>query len=120
LIIKAINESKLTWNKDINKGGLAGSLLPILASGHAVHINTKAVIGTRDPLSILFSESGGRFLVLTDDPQWFHIQASRKGIVASTIGKVTKGKASLFLDDVELPLEREVERYLNMLEEELS
>lgn len=116
LVIKGINEGKIIWNKDVSKGGLAGALLPILAKGFSVRISSSQVIGTSNILGKMFSESGGRFLVLTSDPQWFMYQAGRMGIQASVIGKVTKDGSKLVLDNETFPMDKIVENYYSFLE----
>ncbi|BCS91672.1 phosphoribosylformylglycinamidine synthase subunit PurL [Metallosphaera javensis (ex Sakai et al. 2022)] len=116
LVIKGINEGKVIWNKDISKGGLAGALLPILTKGFSVKISSSHVVGTSSVLGKMFSENGGRFLVLTSDPQWFMYQAGRMGIQASAIGKATRDGGKLVLDDETFPMDSVVENYYTFLE----
>ncbi|TRM74135.1 phosphoribosylformylglycinamidine synthase subunit PurL, partial [Sulfolobus sp. B5] len=91
VVLELINDEKIIFAKDVNKGGLAYSLFSIVHNGFGVSINDKNVIADTDDLKrILFSESSGRFILLSNDPDWIIRKANSKGIVASVIGNVDK------------------------------
>ncbi|AEB94413.1 MAG: phosphoribosylformylglycinamidine synthase subunit PurL [Metallosphaera sp.] len=115
LILKGISEDKVLWDKDVSKGGLAGALLPIIVKGYSVKIFSSSIIGTSSLIGKMFSENGGRFLVITDDPQWFTYQSGRLGIQASIVGKVEKG-SSLWIDNKEFKMDGIIDNYFSYLE----
>ncbi|MEM0373482.1 MAG: phosphoribosylformylglycinamidine synthase subunit PurL [Sulfolobaceae archaeon] len=117
IVISSINSSNITFAKDVSKGGIIGAILPILAKGFGVKINTYNIRADTDSiLHKLFSESAGRFIVLTSEPDSI-IQLSHKfGVVSSVIGKTTTVSYSLNVDDNVFDLTREIENYYNYLE----
>lgn len=116
LVIRAINEDKAFLVKDVNRGGLIASLFQILIKDFGVSISTKNIISDEeDILAKLFSENGGRFIVLTNDAEWF--MRNSKGIHVSVIGKVVKESRRMRLDDTVIDLNKEVDQYYNFLYE---
>jgi phosphoribosylformylglycinamidine synthase len=65
----------------------------------------------------LFSESTGRFLVITDDPDSVISKAYSKGIEASIIGRVNKESYTLEFDGNRLDLAKEMKRRNRLLYE---
>lgn len=65
----------------------------------------------------LFSESSGRFVILTNEPEWIVEKSRSKGIVASIIGKVNKKTSILTIDNTDYDLKTIVNNYFNFLEE---
>ncbi|BCU71397.1 phosphoribosylformylglycinamidine synthase subunit PurL [Stygiolobus caldivivus] len=113
LVVQGINRGKILFAKDIGRGGLVSALFSILVRGYGVDIRSngiKADIGD-DLLVKLFSESTGRFIVLTKEPEWF--LENKKGVIASVIGKVTKSSGVLKIDDKSLELSKEIDNYYN-------
>lgn len=118
LVIDSINNEKIIFAKDINRGGLAFALFRIMTYGYGVHINTRDILSDTDNIiDVLFSENGGRFIVLTNDPQWIVDKAKSKGIVASVIGKVNKDSGVLSLNEIKINLSNLINYYFNFLEE---
>jgi phosphoribosylformylglycinamidine synthase subunit II (EC 6.3.5.3) len=115
LIIQGINEGKVKFAKDVGRGGLVTALFPILIKDFGLEIQTRQIkTDAGDDLLVkLFSESSGRFVVLTDDPEWFI--RNKKGVVASIIGKVNSESHVLKIDGKSLDLSREVENYHHYL-----
>ena len=115
LIIQGINEGKVKFAKDVGRGGLVTALFPILIRDFGLEIQTPQIkTDAGDDLLVkLFSESSGRFVVLTDDPEWFI--RNKKGVVASIIGKVNSESHVLKIDGKSLDLSREVENYHHYL-----
>ncbi|MCY0860738.1 MAG: phosphoribosylformylglycinamidine synthase subunit PurL [Sulfolobaceae archaeon] len=123
LIIRAINEGKTTFVKDISKGGLVGALLPIIAKGFGVSIRTRAIPSDdEDILAKLFSESGARFVLLAEEESVKWLEENAKGIYVSKIGRVTKEQKVLELDNEKrIDLSKEIDNYYyNYLEEVMS
>ncbi len=123
LVIKAINDGKIIFAKDISKGGLVGALLPILVRGFGVSIDTNLIPSdTDDVISKLFSENGGRFIVLSereDDINWLESQS--RGIYVSKIGEVTREQYVMWLrEGKKIDLTKEVNNYHRYLEEVTS
>lgn len=120
LVRNGIYEDKVLFAKDIAKGGIIGALWQVIVKDYSVSLNTASILGTDDLTAKLFSESGGRFIVLTNEPNWFIERAKKKGSVASIIGKVSKEGRGIYIYSKFLNLEREVDNYYNYLEEVLS
>ncbi|MCH4814845.1 MAG: phosphoribosylformylglycinamidine synthase subunit PurL [Saccharolobus sp.] len=118
VVIGAINEKKITFAKDISRGGLAASLFNIIVHGYGVEISTKSILSDTDNVvENLFSESSGRFVILTNEPEWIVEKSRSKGIVASIIGKVNKKTSILTIDNTDYDLKTIVNNYFNFLEE---
>jgi AIR synthase related protein, C-terminal domain. len=95
-----------------------GSLVPILAKGFGVKLNLDAMKSdSSSPLAKLFSESTGRFVVITSDPEAVVSKAYSRGIETSAIGKVTKASYSLELDGLTIDLSEEIDRRNRLLYE---
>lgn len=118
ITLNLINNDKIYFAKDIGKGGIIGSLMPILANGYTVSIDTSEIIGTEDMYAKLFSENGGRFIFITSDPFSITNLAKKKGMIASTIGKVTRGNY-LEIDSLKLSISHIVDNYYNYLRDEI-
>ncbi len=118
VVIDLINEGKVSFAKDVSKGGLVGALVPILAKGFGVSLNLSALKSDTDSVvAKLFSESTGRFLVITDDPDSVISKAYSKGIEASIIGRVNGESYTLEFDGSKLDLSKEMERRNRLLYE---
>ncbi|BFH74524.1 phosphoribosylformylglycinamidine synthase subunit PurL [Sulfurisphaera javensis] len=119
LIVDAINDEKVIFAKDINKGGLIGAIFSILVKGKGVELTLSSIPSdTDDWVPKLFSENSGRFIVLTNDPDYLMRKA--KGIYISVVGKVTKNYGILEIDDKKINLDKEIENYYNYLNEVMS
>lgn len=119
IVRKGIQEDKVFFAKDVSRGGIMGSLWHIIVKGYSVSIHTNSIIGTDDIIAKLFSENGGRFIVLTNDPDWFIEESRRKGSIASIIGRVNKQDPGIYVDSKFLNLEKEIDHYYGYLEEVL-
>jgi phosphoribosylformylglycinamidine synthase II len=119
ITLNLINDDKIYFAKDISKGGIVGSLMPILVNGYSPSIDTSKIIGTDDIYAKLFSENGGRFIFITSDPFSVANLAKRKGMVASIIGKVRKD-SYLGIDSLKIDVKRIVDNYYNYLRGEMS
>ncbi|MGC9105903.1 MAG: phosphoribosylformylglycinamidine synthase subunit PurL [Thermoprotei archaeon] len=118
VVIDLINEGKVSFAKDVSKGGLVGALVPILAKGLGIFLNLNAVKSDTDSVvAKLFSESTGRFVVITDDPDSVISKAYSKGIEASAIGRVNGESYTLEFDWNRLDLSKEMERRNRLLYE---
>jgi phosphoribosylformylglycinamidine synthase subunit II (EC 6.3.5.3) len=118
IVIQGIHEGKITYAKDISKGGLIGALWSIITKGYSVSISTDVITTAEDIYSKLFSENGGRFIVLTNDSQYFTKLAEKKGTIARVVGKVTKG-SGIYIDSDYYDLSKEIDIYNNYLEARL-
>jgi Phosphoribosylformylglycinamidine (FGAM) synthase, synthetase domain len=88
-VIKLIKEGEVTYSKDVSKGGLVGSTIKLslqISKGVNVDFSNMYYHGNR--LESLFSESGGRFLVLTSKGDEVIDLAKSNGIVARKIGEI--------------------------------
>ena len=118
LVIDLINEGLVTFVKDVSKGGLLGALVPVISKGFAVDLRSEAILSeTTSILAKLFSESTGRFVIITQDPEGVVARAQRKGLYASAIGEVKPGSYQLILDGKLIDLTREAELREKMLYE---
>jgi len=118
VVIDLINEGKVVFVKDVSKGGLVGSLVPVLAKGFGVKLNLDAMKSdSSSPLAKLFSESTGRFVVITSDPEAVVRKAYSRGVEASVIGEVTEASYSLELDGLTIDLTEELDRRNRLLYE---
>ncbi|MCI2414363.1 MAG: phosphoribosylformylglycinamidine synthase subunit PurL [Candidatus Aramenus sp.] len=120
VVLDLINQGIITFVKDVNRGGLVGTLMAVLSKGYSAKVDPDKVLGTDDLMAKLFSENGGRFIAITNSPESVVERAKRRGVIASVIGEVKKEGNYLEIGSRKLNVEREVEHYLNYLEEELS
>ncbi|AWR97558.1 phosphoribosylformylglycinamidine synthase subunit PurL [Acidianus sulfidivorans JP7] len=118
IVRESIYEGKSVFAKDISRGGLVGALWQIIVKGFSVSIDLNSIIGSDNVIAKLFSENGGRFIVLTNDSDWFIKEAKKKGTVASVIGKVTKGNG-IYINSDYIDLRKEIENYYTYLEDKL-
>jgi len=121
LVITLINSSAILFAKDVNKGGIVGSILPVLSKGFGVVINSHNIRADTDSLlSKLFSESAGRFIVLTNDPEKILNTSQKLGIISSVIGKTTSRSYSIEIDGEVFDVSAEIDNYYNYLERVMS
>ncbi len=118
IVIQGIHEGKVIYAKDISKGGLIGALWSIITKGYSVSVSTDAINTAEDIYSKLFSENSGRFIILTNDAEFFTRLAEKKGTIAKVIGKVSKG-SGIQIDSNYYDLSKEIDIYNNYLEERL-
>ncbi|MBB5252332.1 phosphoribosylformylglycinamidine synthase subunit PurL [Sulfurisphaera ohwakuensis] len=119
LVVDLINDEKIFFAKDINKGGLIASLFSIIVKGMGVEIKTSSIPSDADDwIPKLYSENGGRFIVLTNDPEY--IIRKSKGIHISVIGKITKDQGIIKIDNKEINVNKEIDNYYNYLYEVMS
>ncbi|ARM76263.1 phosphoribosylformylglycinamidine synthase subunit PurL [Acidianus manzaensis] len=118
IVRESIYEEKTIFAKDISRGGIIGALWQIIVRGYSISLNANSILGTDDIIAKLFSENGGRFIVLTNDSNWFVNKAKRKGAIVSTIGKVSNG-SGLHIGSTYIDLKKEIENYYNYLEAKL-
>ncbi|AWR94760.2 phosphoribosylformylglycinamidine synthase subunit PurL [Acidianus brierleyi] len=119
ITLNLINDDKIYFAKDVSRGGIIGSLMPILAYGYTVSIDTSKIIGTEDIYAKLFSENSGRFVFITSDPFSISDLAKKKGMIASTIGKVRKGNY-LEIDSLKFNISHIIDHYYNYLRDEIE
>ncbi|NON62803.1 phosphoribosylformylglycinamidine synthase subunit PurL [Acidianus sp. RZ1] len=116
-VTQLIREGKVEFVKDISKGGIIGSLWPIIVKGYSVSLNIDSIIGASRVESKLFSENGGRFILLTQNLEEIISRSRDNGIFSSQIGKVKgREKIGLSLNDKFLDLTEEVDKYYSFLE----
>ncbi|MEM1629268.1 MAG: phosphoribosylformylglycinamidine synthase subunit PurL [Saccharolobus sp.] len=121
IVIESINNDKITFAKDISKGGLIAALFRIITYGYGIQINLANIFSSTDNIiEMLFTENGGRFIVLSDDPQWIVDRCKSKGIIASIIGKVNKDSNIIKINDRIFDLSKVIDNYFNFLEEVMS
>ncbi len=119
VVLDLINQGTILFAKDVNRGGLIGSLMAILSKGYSAKVDPDKILGTDDLMAKLFSENGGRFIVITNSPESVVERAKRRGTIASVIGEVKKGNY-LEIGSRKLDVKKEVEHYSNYLEVEMS
>jgi phosphoribosylformylglycinamidine synthase len=121
LILNLINEDNIIFAKDINKGGIVGALVKILASRVGVSINTSAIKATTDNvLEKLFSESTGRFLIISTDVEKLAKMAESMGITYQLIGFTNNNSYTLKLDDKVILLDKEIKDYFKIIEKMMN
>jgi len=119
LVIEAINDQSIIFAKDVNRGGLIGSLFSILVKGMGVEINLSGIPSdSEDWVAKLFSENSGRFIVLTSNPE--SLSKKAKGIHVSVIGRVTNNQGILKINEKEINLEKQISNYYDYLYKVIS
>lgn len=119
LVIDAINDGTILFVKDVNRGGIIGSLFSILIKSRGVEVNLSSIPSdTDDWVPKLFSENSGRFILITQDPEL--ISRKTKGIHVSVIGKVLKGENLLKIGDKIVNLDKQISNYYDYLYKVIS
>ncbi len=118
LVSSWVNRGLVRYAKDVGKGGLVGALIPIIKESLGVTIEIDSIIAdSTDPRVKLFSESGGRFLLVGDDS--IISEAEENGIHCNKIGQITE-KRTLRVGDLEIELQEVISSYHSLLEERMN
>lgn len=117
VLVKQVEDGNILFVKDVNRGGLLGSLMPFLLRGFGVSLKSRSIPSTTsDVVEKLFSEAQGRAIALVREPEGV-IKACREvGIHASVIGEVNDSQF-VEVDEVKIDVKDHVERNLRSLEE---
>jgi len=118
LVHELIQKKAITACHDISRGGLAVALTKMaFEGGMGFEVDLESMKEKIDPNEKLFSESHGRFLVVTDKASEVLETAKRYGIIAQKIGKangsaLSFGVFSVSLNDAKKMWETALESYL--------